>query len=174
MITVTKTISQVEVNPVLSSEEHWMKTYWRPAMAWVYMAICIFDFLIMPSWTAKSNLKPSDAIDLTLRMPEKDRAIVLQVLSKESVWSPITLREGGFIHLAFAGILGVAAWTRGKEKEKILDLQAQPPMAAGHMSGINPGMTPINTTMNSNTGTTTIQTGIPIGPNGLSNSRLTI
>lgn len=31
-------------------------------------------------------------------------------------WDPITLKEGGFYHLAMAAIIGVAAWTRGKEK----------------------------------------------------------
>ncbi len=31
-------------------------------------------------------------------------------------WDPITLKEGGFYHLAMAAIIGVAAWTRGREK----------------------------------------------------------
>jgi hypothetical protein len=31
-------------------------------------------------------------------------------------WNPITLKEGGFYHLAMAAIIGVAAWTRGQEK----------------------------------------------------------
>jgi hypothetical protein len=31
-------------------------------------------------------------------------------------WDPITLKEGGFYHLAMAAIIGVAAWTRGQEK----------------------------------------------------------
>ena len=31
-------------------------------------------------------------------------------------WEPITLKEGGFYHLAMAAIIGVAAWTRGQEK----------------------------------------------------------
>jgi len=88
-------------------------------MAFTYMDICLFDFLIMPVYTAKTNLKPEQAIALAMKMPEKDQATVLTVLSKESVWSPITLKEGGFIHLAFAGILGVAAWTRGREKEQL-------------------------------------------------------
>ena len=30
--------------------------------------------------------------------------------------SSLTLDNGGLIHLAFAGILGVAAWSRGQEK----------------------------------------------------------
>jgi hypothetical protein len=31
-------------------------------------------------------------------------------------WAPLTLQGGGFIHMAFGAILGISAWTRGKEK----------------------------------------------------------
>ena len=29
-------------------EEHWIKAYWRPAMGWLYMAICFVDFILFP------------------------------------------------------------------------------------------------------------------------------
>ena len=69
--------------------ESWIKQYWRPAIAWQYLAVCIFDFIIFPS--------------------------AYMYLAKQP-WDPITLKEGGFYHLAMAAIVGVAAWTRGKEK----------------------------------------------------------
>ena len=35
-------------------------------------------------------------------------------------WNPMTLLSGGVFHAAMGAVLGVAAWTRGKEKiEKI-------------------------------------------------------
>lgn len=81
--------------------EHWMKAYWRPAMGWLYMAICAFDFIIGPV--------------LSLTMPA-----VLAAIGVDSVtytpWESLTLSNGGLIHLAFGAILGVAAWTRGQEK----------------------------------------------------------
>lgn len=81
--------------------EHWMKAYWRPAMGWLYMAICAFDFIIGPV--------------LSLTMPA-----VLAGIGVDSVtytpWESLTLSNGGLIHLAFGAILGVAAWTRGQEK----------------------------------------------------------
>jgi hypothetical protein len=70
-------------------EESWIKQYWRPAIAYQYLAVCIFDFIIFPS--------------------------AYMYLSQQQ-WDPITLKEGGFYHLAMAAIIGVAAWTRGKEK----------------------------------------------------------
>jgi hypothetical protein len=70
-------------------EESWIKQYWRPAIAYQYLAVCIFDFIIFPS--------------------------AYMYLSQQQ-WDPITLKEGGFYHLAMAAIIGVAAWTRGQEK----------------------------------------------------------
>lgn len=95
-------------------EEGWMTSYWRPAMAFVYMAICIFDFIVMPVYTEKNNLKFDRAVELVRTLPEKDQVLALQVLTKESIWNPITLKENGFIHIAFGFILGIAAWTRGQ------------------------------------------------------------
>ena len=70
-------------------EESWIRSYWRPAIAWQYLAVCVFDFIIFPA--------------------------VYMYFSQQQ-WDPITLKEGGFYHLAMAAIIGVAAWTRGKEK----------------------------------------------------------
>ena len=70
-------------------EESWLKQYWRPAIAWQYFAVCVFDFIIFPAAYMHFANQP---------------------------WDPITLKEGGFYHLAMAAIIGVAAWTRGKEK----------------------------------------------------------
>jgi hypothetical protein len=81
--------------------EHWMEAYWRPAMGWLYMLICAFDFVIGPT--------------LTMAMP-----LYLKMLGAASVsytqWQSITLTNGGLIHLAFGAILGITAWTRGKER----------------------------------------------------------
>jgi len=70
-------------------EESWLKSYWRPAIAWQYLAVCIFDFIIFPA---------------------------TYMYFSQQQWNPITLKEGGFYHLAMAAIIGVAAWTRGQEK----------------------------------------------------------
>lgn len=71
------------------NEESWIKQYWRPAIAWQYLAVCLFDFIIFPA---------------------------AYMYFSQQQWNPITLKEGGFYHLAMAAIIGVAAWTRGQEK----------------------------------------------------------
>ena len=81
----------------LSKEsEHWMKALWRPAMGWLYMAMCACDFIIFP---VIAMFLPQIVPGLTY-IP----------------WKSITLDNGGLIHMAFGAILGVAAWTRGQEK----------------------------------------------------------
>ena len=79
-----------------SKEEHWLKTYWRPAMGWLYMFVCLFDFVLAPvMWS------------------------VLQAVSKGSVqtqWQPLTLQGAGLFHLAMGAVLGIAAYGRTKEK----------------------------------------------------------
>lgn len=75
----------------------WMSAKWRPAMGWMYMAVCIFDFIIFPVlWT------------------------IIQAYDQQGVvateWDPITLRGGGLFHVAMGAVLGVAAWSRGQEK----------------------------------------------------------
>ena len=94
-------IAKEETKKKDKESEHWMKSYWRPAMGWLYMLICAFDFVIAPM--------------LAMAMP-----LFLKSLGATTVtytqWQSLTLQNGGLIHLAFGAILGVTAWTRGQEK----------------------------------------------------------
>ncbi len=81
--------------------EHWMKAYWRPAAGWVYLTICVMDFIVFPL--------------LVIIAPVF--ANLVGVSAEYSPWTSITLSEGGLIHLSFGAILGVAAWTRSREKQ---------------------------------------------------------
>ena len=76
------------------SNEHWMQSLWRPSMGWTYMVINIFDFILAPAFV------------LYLRM----KGIQIET------WKSLTLDGGGFIHIAFGAILGVAAYGRTQEK----------------------------------------------------------
>lgn len=78
------------------SGESWLQNKWRPMMAWIYMITCITDFIIFPIlWsTAQTYL----GLDPT-------------------PWQPLTLQGAGLYHLAMGGVIGISAWTRGKEKE---------------------------------------------------------
>jgi hypothetical protein len=94
-------IAKEEAKKKDKESEHWMKSYWRPAMGWLYMLICAFDFIIAPV--------------LSMLMP-----IFLKSLGANTVtyaqWQSLTLSNGGLIHLAFGAILGISAYGRTQEK----------------------------------------------------------
>ncbi len=78
------------------NKETWFVKRWRPAMAWSYMLICLFDFIVAPIlW---SMLQASQKGNVT------------------EAWTPLTLQGAGLFHLAMGAILGVTAWSRGQEK----------------------------------------------------------
>jgi len=76
--------------------EDWINKKWRPAMGWMYMAVCVFDFILFPiAWS------------------------ILQAASSGSVttpWQPISLQGAGLFHIAMGAVLGIAAYGRTKEK----------------------------------------------------------
>ena len=84
-------------NSTASKKEDWMNAKWRPAMGWMYMGVCIADFVIFPIlWTI------IQAID-------KDGAVTSQ-------WQPLTLQGAGLFHIAMGAVLGITAYGRTKEK----------------------------------------------------------
>jgi hypothetical protein len=85
---------------IKKEEEHWVKSYWRPAMGWLYMAICFMDFIGFP------------LVSMFLPVVFKGFGVQFNYVP----WQSLTLSNGGLIHLAFGAILGVSAWTRGQEK----------------------------------------------------------
>jgi hypothetical protein len=76
--------------------EDWMNSKWRPAMGWMYMLVCVSDFVLFPVlWS------------------------LIQVVGDgkvETQWSPITLQGAGLFHMAMGAILGIAAYGRTQEK----------------------------------------------------------
>ena len=77
-------------------EEHWMKAYWRPTIAWSYLVTCIFDFILFPIlWSAFQAYHGGSVI---------------------TPWSPLTLQGAGLYHLAMAAAVGISAYSRGQEK----------------------------------------------------------
>lgn len=91
---------------------------WRHVAAYVYLTICIFDFMAMPIFYEVVNPHTSAAKLVAVVQPLEPASQVpaMQILRDEREWEALTLSEGGLFHLAFGGILGAAAFTRGQEK----------------------------------------------------------
>ena len=77
-------------------KEDWMNNKWRPMMGWMYMVVCMADFVLFPIlWS------------------------IVQVHGGGEVkaqWMPITLQGAGLFHIAMGAILGIAAYGRTQEK----------------------------------------------------------
>lgn len=79
-----------------NSQENWVQNTWRPAMGWMYFAVCIFDFIIFPIfWSVLQSLQDGNI---------------------SSQWSPLTILGGGLFHIAMGAVLGISVWTRSREK----------------------------------------------------------
>jgi Holin of 3TMs, for gene-transfer release len=91
---------EVAEHQIEKEEEHWVKAYWRPAMGWLYMAICFMDFVGFPF--------------ITMFLPVFFKGLGIQ--TTYTAWQSLTLSNGGLIHLAFGAILGVTSFMRGQEK----------------------------------------------------------
>lgn len=81
---------------VKNTNEDWINKKWRPAMGWMYMGVCVTDFIIFPVlWS------------------------LLQSISHGQVnnqWQPLTLMGAGLFHISMGAILGIAVYGRTKEK----------------------------------------------------------
>jgi hypothetical protein len=77
--------------------EEWFTAKWRPAMAWMYLSVCIFDFIIGPFFYAWFAWYTKDFAEF-------------------GQWKPLTLEGGGLFHVAMGAVLGVTAWGRTQEK----------------------------------------------------------
>ena len=86
-------------NQIKPEDETWINKKWRPAMAWMYMVVCIFDFIIFP-------------ILYTFAQISKFSSNITQI----DQWDPLTLMGAGLFHMAMGAILGITAWSRGQEK----------------------------------------------------------
>jgi hypothetical protein len=76
-------------------KEDWMNSKWRPAMGWMYMVVCITDFILYPVlWAVFQSV---------FSMPVKP-------------WEPLTLQGAGLFHIAMGAVLGLTAWGRTQEK----------------------------------------------------------
>lgn len=99
--------------------EHGFKKFWRPIAAYIYLGICVFDFVGMPLFIEIQNQQVNIAAFEEVRKIE-DKDVQIKALEQldlgSSEWQPLTLLGGGLFHLAFGAILGVAAYTRGQEK----------------------------------------------------------
>lgn len=105
-------------NKLVVAKEPVYKKGWRPALAWGYVAICLFDFLIAPLIMMVFFGQAQSTTMLPAGLSAAEYVEILKAMPPAvyHAWDPLTLKAGGFFHIAMGGIIGVGSWTRGKEK----------------------------------------------------------
>lgn len=85
----------------------WMMENWKPACALIYTIVCVFDFVVYPSWVGWHRLPLADFVSLTDHLDSAMRTTLSEYVYRP--YSPYTLSGGGLFHLSFGAILtGVA------------------------------------------------------------------
>lgn len=107
-------------NSVQTVKEPWYKKGWRPALAWGYWAICIFDFIIAPAMMMAFFGQAQVPVTLPYGLSAAEYVEILKALPPPvyHAWTPLTLQAGGFFHITMGAILGIGSFTRGVEKQK--------------------------------------------------------
>jgi len=78
-----------------------MKQKWTYLMGLTYMAINVADFILFPIMYTIVQFWEVQAANDAFRQ-----------------WVPLTLTNGGFVHIAFAAILGISAFNKAEKKEE--------------------------------------------------------
>ena len=77
-------------------KEDWMNSKWRPACGWMYILVCLFDFMIAPVLWSITQAVFHGGVNVQ--------------------WQPLTLQGAGLFHVAMGAIIGVSAYGRTQEK----------------------------------------------------------
>ena len=108
-------------------QEDWMQKKWRPAMGWMYMVVCVFDFVLFPILWAIVQFWETSPADDAFRQ-----------------WNPLTLQGAGLFHMAMGAVLGIAAFGRTQEKVAGSAVNTVPTPVS---SFVAPAPTPMPTSM---------------------------
>lgn len=92
---------------------YWMteREGWKIIASLVYFAICLFDFIIYPTWIEMHRPNVADVVaNLPVNAGETVQLQYMQVLT--TAHDPLTLKGGGLFHLAMGALLTGAAVVR--------------------------------------------------------------
>jgi hypothetical protein len=88
--------SYADMSESEKKKEDWMNSKWRPMMGWMYMLVCMADFVLFPIlWSTIQAIGGGQV---------------------HTQWQPITLQGAGLFHIAMGAVLGIAAFGRTQEK----------------------------------------------------------
>ena len=136
----------------------WLEQNWHPLCGLTYLAICVLDFAFMPLLYEVENyqLSASKIVELAIQFKDSSAQVAaLNALHATHAWTPITLSQNGFFHVAFGAILGVGIWSKGRQvgNDALTNLTTQIQTIAGNIQN-----TTTTTTVGTISGNTVVTT----------------
>lgn len=95
---------------------HWMSydEGWKSLSGFIYLIICIFDFIVVPSWI---GFMRNDITIVSEYMKPADPLVQLEYLKLlVAQHDPFTLKHGGIFHIAFGAILTGSVLSGNKKR----------------------------------------------------------
>lgn len=85
------------------------KWSWRSLAAIVFLVVCVFDLIIMPTYREyrMDKLTVNEIIQVTTNLEPASQVQAINALSADRTWKPITSE---MFYACFGAILGVSAW----------------------------------------------------------------
>ena len=99
-------------------EEPWFN--WKVVVAFVYIMICVFDFLIMVVYVQIETHESKVMMRQMIKDGVSDELVIKLMDTTDRNWYPVTLAGGGLFHLAFGGILSGIGITKGLERREAI------------------------------------------------------
>lgn len=93
-----------ELEPQIIENDKWLN--WKPLAAFVYLFICIMDFVVMPVMVHQTNKDISEQLVHIQDQKEMQQKADILRMAK---WEPLTMQNAGLFHIAFGTILTGAA-----------------------------------------------------------------
>ena len=94
-----------------------MTNYWRWTALITYVVICLFDFVIVPSYIGLTRPDPADYVDTLSGLEDTIVRMEYLKIASQGVnrHEPFTLTNGGIFHISFGALLtGSVFGMRGK------------------------------------------------------------
>ena len=97
-----------------------MTNYWRWTALITYVVICLFDFVIVPSYIGLTRPNPTDYLKTIDQIDEPLVSLEYLKIASQGVnrHEPFTLTNGGIFHISFGALLTGSVFGMNRENGK--------------------------------------------------------
>lgn len=128
-----------QINPNLAPSPA-KSSHWKFIAAYVYLAICVFDFVVMPTLTFFFHTPPASIVTLIGSLNVNVQPDLIKDFY--APWQPLTENDGAIFHIIFLTLLGVISWKDSNVEMAKADAQKQVETLKAQTSNQQPNSEP--------------------------------